>query len=346
MPELLIHPGFPKAASTTLQTQLFGSHPDMRFITPHQKARVDKGSGSEESIMLRYIVRGLDVDRFFDCKRSNRRNDPSGGSNALMQLDECHRGIFAKFCDTGRLNVFSDETLLMPFRCMISPAELPERVRYLTDSPDTRCRVLIIVRNQADLMHSFYAQKSPKLHPIRGSRSISDYYFDSSGRLREDEQTTTFDFNTMVRAWERAFGIESVSVLLFEDIRFDPGLFSMRLSQILGVASGAVEEALLPENAKRVGAKVSGAYEVELGEPLPGYLRAARKAAHTLMPDALFRKIQSKARRIRKRSITVPEFEPWQKTAIMERFQPGNIEFAQRHGIDKAAMVRFGYARA
>jgi len=345
MPELLIHPGFPKAASTTLQEQLFDSHPGMRFVTPHQKVRLDSTSGSKESIMLRHIVRGLGTDRFSDCKRSNRENDTTGGSNALIQLDDCHKGALAQFCDDGRLNVFSDETLLMPFRCAIPPAEIPERIRYLTDSPDTRCRVLIIIRNQIDLMHSFYAQKAPKLNSIRGSNSISDYYFNSSGCLREGEETTTFDFNATVRSWEQAFGLDSVSVLLFEDLRFNPGRFSMRLSEILGVDSAAVEEALLPAKAKRVGAKVDGDYEVEINEPLPGYLGAAKKTIRSVMPDSFFRKFQSGVRRFRRRSISVPKFESWQKTAIQERFQQSNIDFARRHDVGEAAMVRFGYLR-
>lgn len=216
--QILLHLGYPKTASSSLQGGLFRA--------------------LHESGHLNLITwRMHDAAEPFDRRPSSRL------FLGLPMLDETLTFV------PGVLNVLSDESFTAPLRLrrnnfgdgIKSPENFPSYIRaqiiekYGSDV-DIRC--LLVLRNHADLIYSQYVEE----YNLKKYRGV-DLLFDSDGVI-DLEGYEIYQFARYLGLLTDTFGEGSVTLMFFEELTASAKIFSRRLADVLSQPSAKVQALL------------------------------------------------------------------------------------------------------
>jgi hypothetical protein len=208
--QTFIHIGYPKSASTTLQTKLFACHSEIKSFS-------------------KYEDRWCDFYNALKAKAPPFAGDdgPTGGFG-----DD----VFSNLSATQR-NVISDEGFLNQYHAShASNAEKAARLKRLF--PDAK--IVVVLRNQLQLLRSFYDYQSPK--------GTIDQWLASLLTADEEGQRLlrSLDFYEAVRLYTDLFGEERVQILLMEDLQDAFESFCRTLCEFMNIS---VEETMQLLNA-------------------------------------------------------------------------------------------------
>ena len=239
---ILLHPGFAKTATTTLQEGLFDTHPDIGFLGRTRDGRLlDRlihRISREDSITFDHAAARDALAEAIDAIPANRRLLISCENFSLYEVAD--RGLVA-----ARLaRLFPNAT------------------------------ILFTIRNQNALLGAWYAQKMKKY--VKGGHwlSLEEYV-----RLKSKEPHRSIigdlDFAPRVFHYVQLFGADRVHVLPFELLHRDRAAFAERLAGLLDIGAEEVEARLAeaPLNPRLGTAYVD--FHRRYGRWLPGYI--ARK---------------------------------------------------------------------
>lgn len=200
----VLHVGFHKCGSTTLQAALFGRHPQIDYLgEPREEPR------STEAIRL---VR----DSCYVEERKRIRFDPER-SRALWQeaLSDVAPGL---------VPVFSKESLTQPeFYAAPDDPNLPERLRAVVGP----ARIVIVTRHQIRLIESLYLFHAKGVH-VEPAQQWLD---------ARQEEMHQYRFHTVAQSFVAAFGRDNVAIFPFEDMKTDAKSFARRICDFIGVDS-------------------------------------------------------------------------------------------------------------
>jgi len=216
--KLIVHLGFPKTGSSTLQHGLFAD--------------------LEERGLLSYTT-----------WRKHSADEPltERPSSRLFQ----GRSIPSRYLSfgNGSLGILSDESFTAPtalrainFGPLIRhPSTFPDEiVRQAQVALGKQCEMwaLVVVRNQVDLIYSQYVEE----YNLKTYKDI-DLIFNESGNAKV-EGFDVYRFDEYHALCEQAFGSERTVFLFYEELRDDPRTFSQRLASLLGVQPSVVADSL------------------------------------------------------------------------------------------------------
>jgi hypothetical protein len=228
---LLIHLGFPKTASTTMQSRLFA----------------DLENEGHANLLT---WRKLDPKESHD----NRPN-----SRLFMNTE---MGIAYTSMSEKRVNILSDESFTAPLRLRQNnfgpgasdPLSFPRKIRDQILASNKNLRVsmscLIVIRNQSSLIYSQYVEE----YNLKKFKGI-DLLFDADGQV-DLSGYEVYSYHRYFNELEQIFGSDNVHLLFFEDLINTPLSFYRQLAEILEVQESKVETAFLEakHNEKRKGA--------------------------------------------------------------------------------------------
>ncbi len=198
----VLHVGFHKSGSTTLQEALFARHSGVANLgepaeDPQALAAIQN---AWESCCLDPAVR-----KTFDLARSR----------ALWQA--ALAGVGA-----GKVAVFSKERLTRYGYC---DETLPGKLRELVG----QARIVIMTRNQIKLVESLFYSKTD------GEVSAGEWLTsETAGRLNED-RFRIYRYHSVAQAYVEAFGRENVGVFLLEDLAKNTETFARQLCAFIGI---------------------------------------------------------------------------------------------------------------
>jgi hypothetical protein len=218
MNDLVIHVGYPKTATSTLQMHLFPHHPEIRYLGKNLP-----GHGYSDSVVQEDIVRLAmeDETRYEGTSRLKERVD--------RLRSEASRKVV----------LLSTEVLTH-----VAAVDRGVVARRLHDA-FFPCKILIVLREQADLLRSFYAMhgrfgmylfltgehEDDLLHfPM-----APDEWLDCLFRLPERNLLATIHYCEVARFYARLFGKSNVGVFLFEEYVRQPQRFMARLCDFIGI---------------------------------------------------------------------------------------------------------------
>lgn len=218
--KLLIHVGYPKTGTTTLQDGL--------FIHLHEKNLINYcGLTSKE--------RGFGQFRKYEKLRTYLYN------NTAFSFDELN-------LSNKKINVVSDEILTVPFNfrkkhrkniindCIIFPYKFQEI------SKDYDVRFLFTIRNQADLIFSLYSQIYPKLLEGKYNQdSPNKLFFDDEMNFKS-EIFKVYDFYYLINKYEECFGFDNIHIALFEDFENNRQNYFKVIADSLNLNINLIEE--------------------------------------------------------------------------------------------------------
>lgn len=199
----LIHVGYHKCASTTLQAHMFSNHPHVAY-TRDAKCVLDAA---------------YDLDRAV-------WHEPAGGTaNLYVVSSEGLCGV-----DYERLQP-NPEFLKLP--------DVLHAVR-----PDAK--VLMMIRRQADIIKSYYAQSIIKFANVA---PLEAFYRDSFAG-------GCFQFDVPIEKYQSNYGTDRVLVLPLEELKSDRRSFLARLSDFTGVDFNSLQLPVTNFGASRLGNEV------------------------------------------------------------------------------------------
>lgn len=307
MKRLLIHIGYPKAASTTLQNGL--------FLNLHKKDAINFLGRAWES-----GYHGSFTDHKEYKAWLNTAIDPSNASEyGIVQAKE----RFPSFSE-DKVNVFS-EGLFMTNEGHETDIIMPGILRRLFSNKSDSIDILIVIRCQIKLLMSYYVQNYSKLK----KSSFMDFFLDC------DENGWTgrskiFDFYNIATKYAEIFGKERIHIVLFEDMVKNLASFSEALAKVMDVDCKKVFETLNGQYFNKTKVK-SGSKIVKKMDPLSirGILK---RAAGICMPG--MQKVWD---------INVPPLEEEEKNLILRTFRDSNYRLAQSFQLDEGAMRAYRY---
>ena len=207
--KLVIHVGYPKTGSTTLQYGLFKYLHDVGQI--HLK--MWRQNISDEPL----------TDRL-----SSLLFQKNPISDKYKQLRQ------------DKLNFISDESLTAPIRLrqndfgdeIENPNKFPSilKTTFTTEfGNDLDIKILVVLRNQAELLYSQYVEE----YKLILYKSI-DLLHNKRGEL-DLTGMDIYDYSTYLETLQKSFGKENIVVCLFEDWKHDPITFFTKIYSIVSV---------------------------------------------------------------------------------------------------------------
>jgi hypothetical protein len=203
----VLHIGFNKAGSTTLQRGLFARHSQVVSLGEPFKQRYPDAN--------RAMFNAIE-----SCNR-----DPARRTRFDLDLS---RSLWQKTLasvEPGKIPVYSKETLTRP-DCYQTPGDpcLPGRLRALVGP----ARIIIMARHQIRLLESLYITRT-KGHYYQSPEK----WFEANGA----GSVRMFSYHAVARSYAEAFGRENVGVFLLEDLTNDIESFARRLCDFIGIDS-------------------------------------------------------------------------------------------------------------
>lgn len=204
MKRLLLHVGYPKSASTSLQNGL--------FLGLHKAGAVNfLGRAFESDFYGEKQSKGLYKSWFDHVVASGPYN-----ANPIGELSE-------------RLpNVLSEGLFMMNERHhehIVGPGVLQ---KYFAPYAD-KIGVLIVIRKQQDLIPSYYVQNYRRFQNV-----FSDFLTHHKNEGWAGE-TKIFNFHAVATAYAAVFGKDGVQIVFFEDFVRNRNRFSEQLGAAMGV---------------------------------------------------------------------------------------------------------------
>lgn len=246
--QVFFHVGYPKAASTSLQRNLFLNHPDINYLSPQ--------------IWYNFYDNLKFLDSVLD--RNNLKNNPK---------DILENQIKTYF-KLNQKNVFSDERMIDQFSDeQLDNTSKANRIKLCIPN----AKIIIMIRNQIDLIRSWYDFLFPDTSLDKWLTKL----------FNNQQQGYRFleclNFYETVSFYHYLFGKENVKILLFEELKYEPNLFCRKLSDFMEISKKDTINALIKNKEiyrnyqhnyyhyRRVRAKLLPHFQVSKYIPFPIY---------------------------------------------------------------------------
>lgn len=276
----VIHIGYPKTGTTTLQKALFARH--------SQIASLGEPCEHEQALQAARAA-------WASCDGNPRKH------RALRQgeAQELWRKALGD-CPPGSVPVFSKETLTLPdFYEGPDDDRMPRALRAVVGD----ARIMIVIRQQIRMIESLF------LFQAKGPK-----YQEPAKWIEEQaDKLALLDFHTLINSYVEVFGKVNVGVFLFEHLQKEPMEFARTIARFVGVDEAQAADLITGERHNvRVSArylmysklrKKLGLY-IPIGSALPVSMKdrfnsfmASGERAQFRLPDELVKKLENEYRR-------------------------------------------------
>lgn len=202
--QIFFHVGYPKAASSSLQLNLFPYHDEINNLSAQSELFQGKSPLNSFYYNLKHLKPTL-----------------------YEQID--HSSIFYNYIfpnlEQKRINVFSEEGIITDFSKTVDQELRANRVKYYFPN----AKIIIIIRQQAEFLRSFYDWGNP-------DKTI-DKWLDKLFNQENNRLLSSLNFYKAMSLYYNLFGKDNVKVLLFEELKFNPDSFGNKLANFLGIST-------------------------------------------------------------------------------------------------------------
>jgi hypothetical protein len=333
MKRLILHVGYPKTASTTLQEGL--------FLQLHKMGKINFLGRTVTSTHKKLLKEGFTQDWVVDFRKHFIMN-----RNLPLPKYELSDNL---------LNVISDEDLTVPaifnhiqFGVEKNPLDFVEPLHELLKEAD-EVTILITIRNQADLIPSSYLQKYRYIYLHQPDFTFDSFIHNGNGGFKA-ETFQAFNFLEVADKYARVFKAKVVPII-FEDLKYDKHYFFNQLAILLNIDEKELLDIIGNKHFRN--RKVLGRVDSTIvmlpntfGK-LVGKIMGKKKARHFFSFNWYMRNSAmlslEKDLFLSKRIVPLPVIVVEDKQFIKSAFMDCNLAFAEKYGTDIERMKKYNY---
>ena len=301
--KLVLHVGYPKAASTTMQNNV--------FLPLHQSQQINFLGRAYESQYAGVAGKS----EFKDWTEQIIAGGFPGKGAYHMALPEIV---------DNKVNVLSENRFLIHYALNGDRKILANLKSYFQDHTDS-IDVVLILRAQPAVIFSWYLQRYRRITQKTFGKFIR---YQHAGNWHDG--TAIFNYFTTMQLMKKIFGASKVHVVLFEDLVNAPEGFSRQWARLMAVSEGEVVP-LLAKPSKNVTPRVVENGEVEKFVP--------KKQPK----PSIYERFLINAGVISKRVVSLEPMTPDQENQIRGDFRDSNIRLAEQFGLDQEKLEKYGY---
>ncbi len=325
MTRALIHIGYPKTATTTLQDRWFFPAHESNLINFFGKYSGEVPPNSDfEAILLRHVIE--DEARLTD--------------RASLSSD--------------RINVFSDERMTLPallkrnspykHRESVDPFDVPKLLKHATEGID-EVTIMLTIRNQQSIMNSMYAH----YHYYLADHQKYDTWKSYLDRELDAEQSV-YDFAALLDLYTEHFERTDIEVCLFEEFVNERYSFIDQLATLLTVDRDALAKTAVTDAHENKKKKREDAYIKRMGTERAHTVRNMINHVYSVHEaEALVKRTIGKEltewfkEQLFMTEVEIERPDENQNMQIFNRFETGNKRLAQDFGVDPDLLHRYDY---
>lgn len=229
--KLILHIGYPKTATTTLQENLFSSL--------HSEGKINYLGRTTSSTHTRT---GYSKFNGVDLAVASRKK---------LLFNQSIK-VYSNILSSVKINLISDEDITFDpffnqnrFGSSFTTKQYLETLKEVLQERyknDIQYKVLLVIRNQTDLVFSCFLQKVRFIKP-NDLNSSFDRYIDKLQNDSTKGLNNPYDF--LAKTSEVCSIVDAVpEIMLFEDIKYDKKNFSEQISSLIGVDPKEVIDAI------------------------------------------------------------------------------------------------------
>ena len=333
MKKLILHIGYPKTATTTLQHNLFKSlHDEGKIEWLHGNAFFN------DNTLLN-----------FSCE--NVLKALTGQKVETFTKDDVERELAEMDKITKDVSVISDEDLVFKFPGFSwangqDALENAEKLKRIFTPYFDKIEILIGLRAQETIIQSYFLQ----CHTLIENEKQN--YKDIGVFLKENflkpESPFFFNYNNLIEEYERVFEKNNVHLLIFEDLIKDKAYFYSSLSELFLLEEDKVRS-LFEKSVKNTTPKSKEGYIAKKNTWFyRNLIKPVRSKLRSSLNGDLYKKIHSLYRRVtpqslRQKSIEVRSLTDQEKFEIRNKYKEGNRQLMANYGLSESKLRSYGY---
>ena len=212
--KLVFHLGYPRTGSTFLQTSIFPKHKEINFLGP-------KNYFNWEDVKINQST----LNKFRDFYLLDTQND--------------FKNNVIKHFDKKKINVISSENYLTS-KNVINDFYDCKYLEDLLQSEELEISFLIVLRNQYDLIYSFYHHAYGQIIQYLKIKNFEKLINKIDGDLETSSQSFVlklffqqYDFNLVDKKLKRLFKNTKIKYLFYEDLKYNQNIFIDEFSEFL-----------------------------------------------------------------------------------------------------------------
>ncbi|MBN1797230.1 MAG: sulfotransferase domain-containing protein [Spirochaetales bacterium] len=267
---VVIHIGYSKAASSTLQKNLFARHSELNNLGSYPtqvlgklSAPVDKPCEYLTNPYLKefykkiYMLDGIDY--------------------SFSGITDIFNKQIKPLLDKKKINIFSHERLSSVVFSTADRALRAQRLKQFFP----KAKIIIIIRNQLDIILSQYRDQPFNPHNFKIGKPLSlNRWLLAALEIEGVSYLKSLKYYELIKTYKNLFGEKNVGVFLFEDVVCDVKSFSTQLSDFIGISAEETFE-LLKNKKENIG--------------MSKYFSIYRKIKRNLFPNVKLKSIVSPA---------------------------------------------------
>ncbi|MDQ7062048.1 MAG: hypothetical protein Q9M43_13395 [Sulfurimonas sp.] len=190
-----IHIGYPKNLSTTLQNDFFAKHSELNYLGIGFNSENIKYKNSDYSIYFDGLIRARDIE-----------------------FKELHHSFFDRLHKNLSDNYgISHENL--SFHFSNDEVDITQKVDRLFDFFGNNTKIIVVIRNQFDLIKSIYKES------LKAGLSIDFYdYINMLYRNKFHSYLQEFQFDKVLDIYKNKFGMNNILILPIEEYKINSKL--------------------------------------------------------------------------------------------------------------------------
>lgn len=335
MKRLIVHIGYMKTATTSLQINCF---------TPLR----DKDK-------IEYLNHTIDTD-YDKLGQYNVNNIVSfilgtyhgeGLQKELLELEKIKSNT--TLLSNENISCFSEK---YPSTSSLAGATSnADKIHGLLSPYFDKIEIIMTIRDQKTMIMSFYTQVYLTIVNFQPTWGDFDVWFTDNFKQKSNNQGQFLDYHAMFTAYANYFGKENIHVLVYEDLLHNKNCFYQRLANIFVVKRDEIKELFESSVQNKTKKTNKGSSETEKGDLHAKLFSIAhrffkkkdsklfwitKKLFKILIPNKLLHaKIGS--------GVTVSKLTDYDETFIKSLFNQSNEQLIAHAGLDRQKMIQYGY---